>query len=146
MQITMVGRWGKKLKINVYMHVFFHAKGPHSFYCYSLQEQQEEWVKKLKFHATLAPSKQLTSYSSVTETVGEAEPVYANLPSPPPTATTTTNNVSPPRVTSLTASGERPEGFGVAGTRDLLNKKAGSREPIAGENFSNLNILLLLPL
>ena len=100
-------------------------------------------MKKLKFHATLAPSKQLTSYSSVTETAVEAEPVYANLPSPPPPAATTTNNVSPPRVTSLTASGERTEGFGVAGTRDLLNKKAGSREPIAGANLSYIIINII---
>ena len=26
------------------------------------EEQQEEWVKKIKFHATLPPSQQLTSY------------------------------------------------------------------------------------
>jgi hypothetical protein len=31
-----------------------------------VQEQQEEWVKKLKFHASLSPAQQLTSYSSLT--------------------------------------------------------------------------------
>ena len=31
-----------------------------------VQEQQEEWVKKLKFHASLPPAQQLTSYSSLT--------------------------------------------------------------------------------
>ena len=33
------------------------------YYC--VQEQQEEWVKKLKFHASLPPAQQLTSYSSL---------------------------------------------------------------------------------
>jgi len=81
------------------------------------QEEQEEWVKKLKFHATLPPSKQLTSYKSVEE-VKESEPVYANVP---------TSQPSPPHNQPIPP----PVGFGVAGTRDLLNKKPGSREPIA---------------
>ena len=114
------------------------------------QEQQEEWVKKLKFHAGLAPSKQLTSYSSAinnstaspqedaesvaTDGMPSSEPLYANLPSPP-----LPNSGPPPpaasyRHSASVGSGEPPVGFGVAGTRDLLNQKAGSREPIAGEN------------
>ena len=32
------------------------------------EEQQEEWVKKIKFHATLPPSQQLTSYRDFDET------------------------------------------------------------------------------
>jgi len=82
------------------------------------QEEQEEWVKKLKFHASLSPAKQLTSYKSVEEVQGE--PVYANLASSPPLPV----SIPPP-------AGSRESGFGVAGTRDILNKKPGSREPIS---------------
>jgi len=115
------------------------------------QEQQEEWVKKLKFHASLTPAKQLTSYKSLSEATEEqSEPVYANLPTsgantqtqptqtsmPPPT---TTGNVGPsppkqlPRTLSSSSanSTNSDAGYGVAGTRDLLNQKPGSREPIA---------------
>ena len=56
------------------------------------EEQQEEWVKKIKFHAGLPPSQQLTSYRDFDETkenefrapepskTSVAEPVYANMP------------------------------------------------------------------
>ena len=52
------------------------------------QEQQQEWVKKIKFHASLPPSQQLTSYRDFDESkenqetvggAGHSEPVYANV-------------------------------------------------------------------
>jgi len=99
------------------------------------KEQQEEWVKKLKFHASLPPAKQLTSYSSSLSAPADQEPVYANLPSPP-----LPNSGPPPsaRNSAPTDFAPPPVGFGVAGTRDLLNQKAGSREPIAVVDRSSL--------
>merc|ERR1711874_902936 len=56
------------------------------------EEQQEEWVKKIKFHACLPPSQQLTSYRDFDETkenefrapdtskISAVEPLYANMP------------------------------------------------------------------
>jgi hypothetical protein len=48
------------------------------------EEQQEEWVKKLKFHAGLPPSQQLTSYKAFDEATEQpeqaSEPLYANIP------------------------------------------------------------------
>ena len=65
------------------------------------EEQQQEWVKKIKFHASLPPSQQLTSYKDFDETKEneftaphpptpsfKSEPVYANVPAE--------NNHSPP--------------------------------------------------
>ena len=55
------------------------------------EEQQQEWVKKIKFHASLPPSQQLTSYRDFDETKENeftaphppapvvSEPVYANV-------------------------------------------------------------------
>ena len=87
------------------------------------QEEQEEWVKKLKFHASLSPAKQLTSYKSVEEVT--REPVYANLAGSPPLP----ESIPPPPKVAYV--GSRDSGYGVAGTRDILNKKPGSREPIS---------------
>ena len=105
------------------------------YICFVDQEQQEEWVKKLKFHASLPPAKQLTSYSSSLSAPADQEPVYANLPSPP-----LPNSGPPPsaRNSAPTDFAPPPVGFGVAGTRDLLNQKAGSREPIAGRGHLGL--------
>merc|ERR1719167_1360194 len=53
------------------------------------EEQQQEWVKKIKFHAGLPPSQQLTSYKSLTENSEQnveanSEPLYANIPASGP--------------------------------------------------------------
>merc|ERR1712181_215412 len=53
------------------------------------EEQQEEWVKKIKFHAGLPPSQQLTSYKAFDETSEQnveanSEPLYANIPASGP--------------------------------------------------------------
>merc|ERR1719336_2782283 len=53
------------------------------------EEQQEEWVKKIKFHAGLPPSKQLTSYKAFDEASEQnveanSEPLYANIPASGP--------------------------------------------------------------
>ena len=54
------------------------------------EEQQEEWVKKVKFHAGLPPSQQLTSYKAYDEAAEQeavAEPLYANIPAHGPNST-----------------------------------------------------------
>merc|ERR1719242_120906 len=77
------------------------------------EEQQEEWVKKIKFHAGLPPSQQLTSYKAFDETSEQnveanSEPLYANIPA-----------------------------WGAQGTREVLKGRnslttPGSRETITG--------------
>jgi len=114
------------------------------------QELQREWVNKLKFHAALPPSQQLRSYNSLVENGGDfdAAAETPEMPPPPTTAEKTGSGSSlpspplpdtqpPPRHSTLPATARDPgfngarEGFGVQGTRELLNKKAGSREGIA---------------
>lgn len=85
------------------------------FFAAENQEQQEEWVKKLKYYATLPPSKQLQLQECPGNVCGGGAGLRQHaLAADPETAV-------PPRQSD----------FGVAGTRDLLNKKPGSREPIA---------------
>jgi len=90
------------------------------------QEQQEEWVKKLKFHASLSPAQQLTSYSSLSHLPRperekeNSEPVYANVPVPPLPVT------NPPP--------QWDGDSGARGTRQLLSQRtSGSRDPIIGD-------------
>ena len=92
------------------------------------EEQQQEWVKKIKFHAGLPPSQQLTSYKAFDESkeadasppqqskvgcVPEQEPVYANLPAA----------VSPPLPDSQPPAWP---GQGAAGARQVLKTNSRS--------------------
>jgi len=99
------------------------------------EEQQQEWVKKIKFHAGLPPSQQLTSYKTFDESNeaegsppqkvksnDEQEPVYANLPvskQPSPKA-----HVSPPLPD--TQPPVWPDAGGAAGARQALNTSSRS--------------------
>jgi len=109
------------------------------------QELQREWVNKLKFHAALPPSQQLRSYNSLVENgdfdAAETAPTTtgsgSSLPSPPlpdsqppPPAPVARHSTLPATARDPGFNGAR-EGFGVQGTRELLSKKAGSREGIA---------------
>jgi len=133
------------------------------------QESQQEWVKKLKFHAGLPPSQQLRSYNSLVENgnaniddggglaerseristssvqssslLSSSPPLPSSQPPPP--------SLAPRHSSSSTSSSTLPaqggggasrgynngrdmrEGYGVQGTKELLSKKAGSREGIA---------------
>jgi len=112
------------------------------------EEQQQDWVKKIKFHASLPPSQQLTSYKSFDETKemdgsppmetksnANTEPVYANLPASQP---------SPPHHVSPPLPDTQPpvwatQGGGAAGARQVLRTSSrtslnqpGSRETISG--------------
>ena len=94
------------------------------------EEQQEEWVKKIKFHACLPPSQQLTSYRDFDETkenefrapdtskISAVEPLYANMPvnngSEHSTAT------SPP----LPESQPPVYGPGATGVRQILKQSS----------------------
>merc|ERR1712037_675924 len=76
------------------------------------EEQQEEWVKKIKFHAGLPPSQQLTSYKAFDETSEQnveanSEPLYADIPKSGPN--------SPPLPETMP-----PPSWGAQGTRDVL--------------------------
>merc|ERR1719411_1159290 len=117
------------------------------------EEQQQEWVKKIKFHATLPPSQQLTQYrdfdetkeneftppappTNGTQTNATSEPVYANVP--------TTNDHSPPaRSPPLPESQPPPSwvGQGASGTRQIL--KQSSRHSLqsqdSGPVYANVN-------
>ena len=93
------------------------------------EEQQEEWVKKIKFHATLPPSQQLTSYRDFDETkenefrspappsaAAASEPVYANLPVKNGT------EHSPPARSPPLPDSQPPAWAGAAGTRQVLKQ------------------------
>ena len=108
------------------------------------EEQQEEWVKKIKFHASLPPSQQLTSYRDFDETKeneftppapvsgvsAPSEPVYANVP--------TTNNDHSPGATGAVSpplpETQPPPSYGAAGARQIL--KQSSRHSLQSQgNF-----------
>merc|ERR1712152_40791 len=64
------------------------------------EEQQEEWVKKIKFHACLPPSQQLTSYKAFDEASEQnmeanSEPLYANIPASGPNNLSESPNSGP---------------------------------------------------
>lgn len=110
------------------------------------EEQQQEWVKKIKFHAGLPPSQQLTSYKTFDESkevdgsppqqnksTTEPEPVYANLPS---SQTSAPAHVSPPLPDTQPPVWPAQ---GAAGARQVLKTSSrsslhqpGSREAISG--------------
>merc|ERR1719445_207309 len=112
------------------------------------EEQQEEWVKKIKFHASLPPSQQLTSYRDFDETkenefrapeppkVSVVEPVYANLP--------VNNGTEHPAATSPPLPESQPPVYGpggASGTRQIL--KQSSRHSLqaqdtAGPMYANV--------
>ena len=106
------------------------------------EEQQEEWVKKIKFHASLPPSQQLTSYRDFDETkenefrapeppkVSVVEPVYANLPVINGTDAEHTTAKSPPLPESqppVSAQG------GAAGMRQILKQSSRHSLQTQGE-------------
>jgi len=117
------------------------------------EDQQQEWVKKIKFHATLPPSQQLTQYrdfdetkenefthpippTNGTQTNATSEPVYANVP--------TNNDHSPPaRSPPLPESQPPPSwvGSGPSGTRQIL--KQSSRHSLQSQDpgpvYANVN-------
>ena len=106
------------------------------------EEQQEEWVKKIKFHASLPPSQQLTSYRDFDETkenefrapeppkVSVVEPVYANLPVNNGTDTEHPTAKSPPLPESQPpVSGPA----GAAGTRQILKQSSRHSLQTQGE-------------
>merc|ERR1719411_2237884 len=95
------------------------------------EEQQREWVKKIRFHASLPPSQQLTSYRDFDESkeneftppeppinaTAVSEPVYANVPS--------NNDHSPPARSPPLPDTQPPPswaGPGAAGTRQTLKQ------------------------
>merc|ERR1719384_114801 len=95
------------------------------------EEQQQEWVKKIRFHASLPPSQQLTSYRDFDESkeneftppeppinaTAVSEPVYANVPS--------NNDHSPPARSPPLPDTQPPPswaGPGAAGTRQILKQ------------------------
>jgi len=96
------------------------------------EEQQQEWVKKIKFHAGLPPSQQLTSYKAFDESkevdasppqqskvvIPEQEPVYANLP-----AAAAPTQLSPPLPDSQPPAWP---GQGAAGARQVLKSNSRS--------------------
>jgi len=104
------------------------------------EEQQEEWVKKIKFHAGLPPSQQLTSYKAFDETSEQnveanSEPLYANIPASGPNnslESTKSGPNSPPLPETMP-----PPSWGAQGTREVLKGRnslttPGSRETITG--------------
>merc|ERR1719341_1643704 len=104
------------------------------------EEQQEEWVKKIKFHAGLPPSQQLTSYKAFDEMSGQnveanSEPLYANIPASGPNNSSESPKSgpnSPPLPETMP-----PPSWGAHGTRDVLKGRnslttPGSRETITG--------------
>merc|ERR1711994_927924 len=104
------------------------------------EEQQEEWVNKIKFHAGLPPSQQLTSYKAFDEASEQnvevnSEPLYANIPASGPNNLSESPNSgpnSPPLPETMP-----PPSWGAQGTRDVLKGRnslttPGSREPITG--------------
>lgn len=101
------------------------------------EEQQEEWVKKLKFHAGLPPSQQLTSYKAFDEATEQpepaSEPLYANIPAHGPNNgldSSPPGPHSPPLPESMP-----PPAWGAQGAREVLKGRhsltqPGSRETI----------------
>merc|ERR1711937_288583 len=107
------------------------------------EEQQEEWVKKIKFHAGLPPSQQLTSYKSTIDeerasqtsqdspprpekentSPDNTEPLYANIPAQKSIGKL--DHVIP----SLPETQPPPQGWGGAsGAREVL--KSSSRHSL----------------
>merc|ERR1719277_1519515 len=102
------------------------------------EEQQQEWVKKIKFHASLPPSQQLTSYKDFDETKEneftaphpptpsfKSEPVYANVPaennhSPPTRSPPLPDTQPPPPVPTWT---------GASGARQILKQTSRHSPP-----------------
>lgn len=95
-------------------------------------------MKKIKFHALLPPSQQLTSYRPLDETTEpqqpvEAEPVYANIPAHGPASPQDgqAGTNSPPLPDTMP-----PPAWGAQGTREVLKGRnslttPGSRETIS---------------
>ena len=126
------------------------------------EEQQQEWVKKIKFHAGLPPSQQLTSYKAFDESKEvdgsppqqskvDAEPVYANLPASQPGGV---GPVSPPLPDTQPpvwpGQAHEAQGQGAAGARQVLKSSSrsslgqpGSRDTIAepGPVYANVGQL-----
>merc|ERR1711892_192516 len=126
------------------------------------EEQQQEWVKKIKFHAGLPPSQQLTSYKAFDESKEvdgsppqqskvDAEPVYANLPASQPGGA---GPVSPPLPDTQPpvwpGQAHEAQGQGAAGARQVLKSSSrsslgqpGSRDTIAepGPVYANVGQL-----
>ena len=111
------------------------------------EEQQEEWVKKIKFHASLPPSQQLTSYRDFDETkenefrapeppkISVVEPVYANLPVNNGNDTQHVPAMSPPLPES------QPPVLGPAGatgTRQILKQSSRHSLQTQGEMIDYL--------
>jgi len=121
------------------------------------EEQQEEWVKKIKFHAGLPPSQQLTSYKSTideeraSQTSADSppmpekentspentEPLYANIPMGQQQSLGKLDKPVPP----LPDTQPPPQGWGTgaSGAREVLKSSSrhslttpGSREPLSG--------------
>merc|ERR1719411_2023089 len=91
------------------------------------EEQQREWVKKIRFHASLPPSQQLTSYRDFDESkeneftppeppkVSVVEPVYANLP---------VNNGNEAEHSTSPPLPESHPPVGAAGIRQILKQSS----------------------
>jgi len=115
------------------------------------EEQQQEWVKKIKFHASLPPSQQLTSYKDFDETKEneftaphpptpsfKSEPVYANVPaennhSPPTRSPPLPDTQPPPPVPTWT---------GASGARQILKQTSRhslQTQDISGPVYVNVN-------
>jgi len=103
------------------------------------EEQQQEWVKKIKFHAALPPSEQLTSYKAFDESKEvegsppqssksspQQEPLYANIPNNPPKPLAVP--VSPPLPDSQPPVWQ-VQGQGAAGARNVLKSSNRSSLP-----------------
>jgi len=105
------------------------------------EEQQEEWVKKIKFHAGLPPSQQLTSYKTFDESTEQpgdpqSEPLYANIPAHGPNPATNGHGQVGPHSPPLPET-MPPPALGVRGAQEVLKGRhsltqPGSRETISG--------------